>query len=248
MPDGGCLRIETANVALDESSARDAALAPGPYIRLAVADTGCGMPPEVVERIFEPFFTTKGEGKGTGLGLSTVYGIVHQSGGHIEVESGPGRGSRFSIYLPVVAEAADERSPADTPAQYKSRGETVLLVEDADLVRRVAADILTAQGYRVVAVSSAEEALELLGAERAEAVQLMLTDVVLPGMNGLELSRRVAAERPRLKTILMSGYSDHELLRDGLKPEEAFLHKPFSPFSLLQKVRGILDSAPRPVG
>jgi PAS domain S-box-containing protein len=241
MPRGGSLQLTTANVTLDDAAASAVGLPPGAYAHLSVADTGCGMTPEVMERIFEPFFTTKGDGKGTGLGLSTVYGIIHQSGGSVTVQSRPGHGATFTIYLPIVEEPVEEPTKAAPLEPLRGGGETVLVVEDAGLVRRLAAEILADQGYRVVEAESAEQALDVLHASEPGAVRLMLTDIVLPGMNGLDLSRRVAAEHPAVKVILMSGYTDHSLLQEGaLDSNLPFLHKPFTPSGLLQKVQAIL--------
>jgi signal transduction histidine kinase/DNA-binding response OmpR family regulator len=245
MPVGGHLLLETGNLTVAEAAAQQHDLRPGAYVSLAVADTGCGIPPDVLEHIFEPFFTTKTEGKGTGLGLSMVYGIIKQSGGHIGVQSLPGQGTRFTIYLPQASEGPAPGPEPATVEPPRGGSETVLVVEDEAPVRRLAAGILAERGYRVIQAASADEALRLLGDAPAGAIRLVLTDVVMPGMNGLELSQRLAVKYPALRTIFMSGYTDHSLLHSGvLSPEEPFLHKPFTPSQLAEKVRSVLDASP----
>ncbi len=241
MPQGGRLVLETANVTLDEAAARAAGLAAGAYVRLAVTDTGRGMSPEVMEHIFEPFFTTKGDGKGTGLGLSTVYGIVSQSGGHVRVESELGRGTTMTIYLPAVSAAAEGPPEALAAPVRRGGGERVLVVEDEEAVRHLTAAMLQELGYAVAEAGSADEALSVLRSNRQGAIRLMLTDVVMPGTNGLELRRIVAAEHPAVRVILMSGYTDHSLLTHGALDASPFLQKPFSSAGLLAKVRTVLE-------
>ncbi len=244
MPSGGRLRIETANVVLDASyvTAHQGAV-PGPHVMLAVSDTGVGMEESVKSRLFEPFFTTKEHGKGTGLGLATVYGAIRQMGGSIAVDSVVGRGTTFRIYLPA-AEGQKSETLRDVSGGTPDRGhEAILLVEDQTEVRRVAAQILTRHGYRVVEAPGPREALRLAG---TAPFDLLLTDVVMPDMSGRELARRLHALRPDLRVLYTSGCTDnaighHGVLESGL----AFAQKPFTPASLLQKVRAALD-APEP--
>jgi two-component system, cell cycle sensor histidine kinase and response regulator CckA len=242
MPRGGKLTLETADVDLDEGFVKGRLdVPPGPYVMLAVSDTGCGMSPETLARVFEPFFTTKETGRGTGLGLSTVHGIVKQSGGHLEVYSEVGRGTTFKVYLPRVDEAAEQR-PAGTfePAHLAGR-ETVLLVEDEELIRRVVTQALELHGYRVVAVEDGRRALAVC--ERADQpIDLLVTDVVMPSMNGPELVQRVSRLRPRLPVLYISGYTDRALIHQGQRDAgTAFLQKPFMPDVLVRKIREVLD-------
>jgi two-component system cell cycle sensor histidine kinase/response regulator CckA len=235
MPGGGKLVVEAANVELDAALALGLDIAPGPYVRLTVSDTGEGIAPEVIERVFDPFFSTKGE-SGTGLGLATVFGVVRQSGGAISVDSEPGRGSTFKLYFPHTAEALEPRnvSPAEaTPGG----GETVLLVDDSEQVRVVVDQILQRQGYRVIAASGPEAAL--IAAEKHPGeIRLLLTDVVMPKMTGRQLAERVVKMRPSIKVLYMSGYTEDAVVHRGtLDPEIAFLPKPITPAALLQKVR-----------
>jgi PAS domain S-box-containing protein len=237
MPDGGTLTIETANVEIDAAWARERlGAAPGPYVMLAVRDDGTGMDEKTLAHLFEPFFTTKDAGKGTGLGLATVYGIIQQNGGFIEVASEPGRGTTFRIHLPRAASPARAAVAEAHPPAAAGRG-TVLLVEDEELVRGTATRMLEALGYAVLQAGSPEEALALC--QRPEVrFDLLLTDVVMPGMKGTELQRRVAALRPGIKTLFMSGYTADVVVRQG--DTEAgihFLHKPFVLRDLARKVR-----------
>ena len=244
MPAGGRLTIETANTVLDANYARQhVGVTPGDYVMLAVSDTGIGMDAEVQQHIFEPFYTTKAIGKGTGLGLSTCYGIIKQHGGNIWVYSEAGHGTTFKVYLPRVYEAAD--SPAgdadDLPVPQGT--ETVLLVEDEPLVRELASTILHAQGYTVLVASNGEEALRVIQASGEETIDLLVTDVVMPGLGGGELAERLIAMRPGIKVLFTSGYTEDAMLHAGqLVIGTHFLHKPFSPAALAQKVRSILDS------
>jgi PAS domain S-box-containing protein len=240
MPGGGTLRVETSTVTLDEPYSRlHADVKPGRYVRLAVSDTGCGMPEEVRERAFEPFFTTKPKGTGTGLGLATTYGIVKQNGGHIEIYSEVGEGTVLKVYLPAVEGDALEQ-PMDEPVTVRGgNGERILVVEDEEGVRRVTERILCAHGYEVTAASGPEAALSLV--ETAD-VDLVLTDVVMPGMSGAMLVERLREEEPRLPAIFMSGYTDRP---GALPPDAAFLSKPFSRQELLDRVADALE-APTP--
>ena len=241
MPDGGKLTIETGNVQLDPAYAESRVeIAPGPYVMLAVSDTGCGMSRETVSKIFEPFFTTKPKGQGTGLGLSTVHGIVKQSGGHVEVYSEPGHGTTFKIYLPRV-EAAAEIWPVTTPEAPRRGGrETLLLVEDEEVIRRVMSEALRQYGYTVRVAADPAEAIALCEADGR--IDLLVTDVVMPLMSGPDLVRRIAALRPELPTLFVSGYTDRALIHQGLRQEgSAFLQKPFTPDTLVAKVREVLD-------
>jgi PAS domain S-box-containing protein len=241
MPRGGKLTIETSNVELDEAFTREhLGTEPGPYVLMAVSDTGVGMDRATRARAFEPFFTTKAPGKGTGLGLSTVFGIVQQSGGGIWVYSEPGQGTTFKVYLPRVDAELDSSRPSVVPAALRG-SETVLLVEDEEQVRAVARRILERNGYEVLAPAGAEEALRLAG-EYPNPIQLLVTDVVMPRISGAELSARLRQLRPQLKVLYVSGYTDggigaHGMLEDGA----SFLQKPFTTDSLARKVRSVLD-------
>ena len=246
MPRGGQLVVETANADLDDEYVRrNVGSRPGPHVMLAVSDSGVGIPRELQRHIFEPFFTTKEQGKGTGLGLATVYGIVKQSGGYIEVDSEPGRGTTFRIYLPRVdsASPAAERSPR--AAAPTGGTETILLVEDEDGVRELARDILRSSGYTVLEGRNGAEGL-LLGERHQGALDLLLTDVVMPRMSGRELAERMVSLRPELSVLYMSGYTDDAVIRHGvLGSDTAFLQKPFTPAALVQRVRETLDQARR---
>ena len=242
MPQGGRLTIETANVVLDEAYAvKHLDARPGPHSMLAVSDSGTGMDREIQSHIFDPFFTTKEPGKGTGLGLATVFGIVKQSGGHIWVYSEPGQGATFKIYLPSAAGAAPARPPTRVPNVLRGR-ETILLVEDDDAVRAVARLILASQGYRLLEAKNAAEAM-LLCERHSEPIHLLLTDVVMPETSGPRLAGKLAAIRPLMKVLCMSGYSDEAIVHHGLiEAGVAFLQKPLTPESLSRKVREVLDA------
>ncbi len=245
MPTGGRLTIETGNVRLDESYAQTHLEAPiGPCVMLAVTDTGYGMDEATQARIFEPFFTTKEPDKGTGLGLATVYGIVKQSGGDITVYSEPGQGTIFKIYLPA-GEAAPKDAAAPQPPPPVRRGghETILLVEDDKTVRDLVRLTLQAEGYTVLEADSGGEALSLAGRHQGR-VDLLMTDVVMPNMNGRELAERLKALYPRIKILFMSGYTNGTMVRHGvLTAEIKFLPKPFTPIALTSKVREVLDES-----
>ena len=242
MPTGGRITIETENADVDEPTASGAGGAPGRYVVLSVSDTGEGMGEEVKERLFEPFFTTKEQGKGTGLGLATTYGIVRQSGGFITVDSGPGLGAAFRVYLPRHEVEADEAEVVeDAPAPVLRGSETVLLVEDEDIVRGLVSEILETAGYTVLGAADGNTALEL--AERHPGpIHLLLTDVVMPKMSGRDLAERLIAAHGETKVLYTSGYTDTAIVDRGvLQPGTEFLQKPFSFAALTQKVRHVLD-------
>jgi CheY-like chemotaxis protein len=207
---------------------------------LAVSDTGLGMDAETRARIFEPFFTTKEVGKGTGLGLSTIYGIVKQLGGNIWVYSEPGHGTTFKIYFPLIQNEV-EATQSQTPDEFAGGTETVLLVEDDDVIRELIRDILEMEGYKVLAASRGHEALNICK-ETEGPVELLITDVVMPEMSGRDLSKTLSEMCPQLKVLYMSGYTDDAVVRHGVLEEgAAFLQKPFSPDVLARKVREVLD-------
>ncbi len=240
MPRGGKLTIETQNARLDETQAQGhgGVIPPGEYVLMVVSDDGVGMAPEVQERIFEPFFTTKEVGQGTGLGLATCYGIVRQAGGHIWVYSEPGHGSTFKVFLPRTL--AETQPVAPPPPLRAAQGhETILLVEDEPQVREVAARVLGGFGYRVVAAESAEAAMRRFDENR---VDLLVTDLVMPGTDGRELARTLTEKNPKLRTLFISGYTEAAMLHRGaLAPGSRLLDKPFSPAMLASRVRAVLD-------
>ncbi len=244
MPVGGTITIDTANVELGKYQADIRAdVPPGSYAMLAISDTGSGMDAATKARIFEPFFTTKETGHGTGLGLATVYGIVQQSGGFVSVTSEVGHGTTFKVYLPHAARVATGiGSVADVPPRPRG-AETILLVEDEDCVRRLARRVLARQGYCVLEARNGAEALVLAGG-RDTTIDLLVTDVVMPVMNGDLLASKVRGLYPEMRVIYMSGYADGDMVRRGLlDPEMHFIQKPFTPDILARKVRDVLDAA-----
>jgi two-component system, cell cycle sensor histidine kinase and response regulator CckA len=241
MPNGGSLRIETQNVTVDGGGAINRPGVPlGSYVMLAVTDTGCGMDAQTKARIFEPFFTTKEVGKGTGLGLATVYGVIKQSGGWIWVESEPGKGSRFEVYLPRVVDAEDTVNATAKTAVAAARGQTIMIAEDEDGVRDLASNFLTSAGYKVLSASSGGEALEC--ARRwGKPIHLLLTDMVMPQMRGPELARKLTRLYPEIKTVYMSGYHDRGESDERTEGGPLLLQKPFSRDNLLSVVAQALE-------
>jgi len=238
MAGDGLLTIATANVTLGEGHKQP----PGDYVRLSITDTGSGIPPEILERIFDPFFTTKPEGKGTGLGLSTVYGIIEQHGGFVDVETAPGAGTTFRVYLP---EAEGEEKPwATVDAECPCDGETILLVEDEEAVRHMESRVLASLGYQVLEASSAAEALDVLIGGTFK-IDVVLTDVCMPKISGKQLADDVSLRWPGTKVILTSGYVGDTLDRRGVDElAYPFVHKPFNRRQVSAAIRGVLDGAP----
>jgi len=243
MPRGGRLTLETRNIDLDASYARNQPeVTPGPHVLLAVSDNGAGIPAEVLPRIFEPFFTTKERGKGTGLGLSTVYGIVKQSGGHVAAYSEPGHGATFKIYLPRVDQPVEPAAPARPAERIPTVGgsETILIVEDEAPVRKLLTQVLKQHGYTLLEAANGLDALDV-ASRHDDAIHLMVTDVVMPGMSGRDLAHRIESARPDMKVLYISGYTENAIVHHGeLDPGTAFLAKPFTPAALAQKVREVL--------
>lgn len=244
MPKGGSLTIETAQVELTRSPVYHLTpLPPGPYVRLAVSDTGCGMARKTQSHIFEPFFTTKGEGKGSGLGLSTVFGIVTQCGGAIDVTSRVGHGTRFDLYFPSVDADILTTPPAQPLGQPQRGTETILVVEDEPSVRTLVRDELRKLGYRVAEAKNGIEAC-FLATQEAGSLQLLLTDVVMPGMGGRELAQHLSVIKPDLRTLFISGYMDDVGIMTGQEEgTTSFLQKPFTPEVLARAVRNLLDAS-----
>jgi signal transduction histidine kinase len=240
MPAGGRLLIQTQSTTVDEDHRRGQQfIRPNTYVMLSVSDTGTGMDRETQSRIFEPFFTTKEKGKGTGLGLSTVYGIVKQSGGYVIVQSELGRGTTFHIYLPLVEGTAEQHS-VSAPDTASGGTETVLLVEDEESVRQLVRDTLTAKGYRVLEAEHGEAGVAAAAGHRGK-IDLVITDVVMPGMGGREMVKELAQTRPETKVLYLSGYTEDAIVNDGsIEKGTAFLQKPFTLQSLSRKVREVL--------
>ena len=248
MPQGGKLTLETANTEMDDAYVREHAYArPGQYAMLSVTDTGVGMDAATRARVFEPFFTTKQPGHGTGLGLATVYGIVKQSGGFIWVYSEPGHGAAFKVYLPrAEAPARPGARPASPAGTVKGGTETILLVEDAAALRAAARQVLERQGYAVIEAADGEAAIGVAAAHSG-VIDLLLTDVVMPKLSGRELAERLSAQRPGLRVLFTSGYSDEAVVRHGeIRPGAGYLQKPFTPDGLARKVREVLDTTLHP--
>ncbi len=243
MPDGGRLVIKTEDIDLVDPRAASLGVKPGRYQQLSVSDTGCGMAPSVQSRIFDPFFTTKELGKGTGLGLTTVFGIVKQGSGGIAVDSSPGRGTTLTIVFPQVHASADVISPRTNPPAQSAGSETILLVEDDETVRRVVSRVLRSNGYRVLEASDGNEALAQVN--RDGPVDILVSDLVMPHMDGRALGREIASKFPKIKMLYMSG---HELAAvggtDPLIVEESFISKPFTPTEMLSAIRGLLEASP----
>jgi len=246
MPQGGSLSFELSNTELSDSQAAAFGGQAGGYVEIVVRDTGAGMEPSVMEHIFEPFYTTK-RGAGTGLGLSTVYGIVKQCGGMISVQSKLGQGSAFQIYLPKAY--AEPVALADaSPSESAGGSETVLLVEDDDGLRELARRVLSRGGYQVLEARQALQAEDLANQHQGK-IDLLLTDVVMPGIGGRELSLRLAKNRPEMRILYMSGYTDEIVLKQGVMDGSMnFLHKPFTPSKLSRAVRQVLDGSPTVIG
>jgi two-component system cell cycle sensor histidine kinase/response regulator CckA len=241
MPQGGRLSVGTRNLRVErDEPAAGTPADPGDYVVLEVQDSGTGIDALTLPLIFDPFFTTKAVGKGTGLGLSTVYGIVSGGGGHVEVQSEPGQGALFRVYLPRAEPAAECAARAPEPASAPTGSETVLLAEDEDVVRRLASRILRRAGYTVIEASDGAQALDLCASLEGD-LHLLLTDTVMPGMSGPELARRVTLLRPGVRVLFTSGYADDDVLRTGVQERgAAFIEKPFSPETLLRRVRDTL--------
>jgi CheY-like chemotaxis protein len=242
MPQGGKITIETSDLYIDWKYAQgQKGLKPGNYSMLSVTDTGQGMAPELLEKIFEPFFTTKSPGKGTGLGLSTVYGIVKQHNSYIYAYSEPGHGTTFKVYLPAVS--GDLAQHISKDAQTLTGGdETILVVDDEEAIRQIILDTLQPLGYTVISASSGLEALEKC-AQFKNAIDLVLSDVVMPGMNGRQLIAAMREQCPHIKAVLMSGYTDNIIAQQGVgSSEQTMINKPLLPVALASKIREILDS------
>jgi hypothetical protein len=241
MPGGGTLTIDTSNITVDDETIAGGSKAQlGRNVRLRVSDSGTGMPADVAAHAFEPFFTTKPEGAGTGLGLATVYGIIAQAGGHIQIYSEPGAGTTFSIVLPVTAQAAAV-VPDHVPYQRSPKGETILVVEDEDALREVARRIFARNGYHVITASNGPEAIELARGFQGD-IHLLVTDVIMPQMLGKEVSEKIRAIKPDIEVLFMSGYARRVLTSQGmLEPHVALVEKPFSEADLMDMAAQVLN-------
>jgi len=246
MKDGGVMIVETATITLDEEYKRSHPLVePGAYVRLAVSDTGSGMTDEVKRHLFEPFYTTKPRGEGTGLGLATIYGAIRQSNGHIEVYSEVGKGTTFKIYLPAESGAPESLTPPLDPRPVTGGSETILVVEDDERVRNIVTRVLREAGYRVLVASNGDDALMVAGAD-GQPIHLLVTDVVMPGMNGRQLADRLAQAHPKSRTLFTSGYTENIIAHHGVLDRGIeFLSKPYTLEVLTRRVREVLDKAPR---
>jgi two-component system cell cycle sensor histidine kinase/response regulator CckA len=247
MPHGGKLVIETAHADLDEVYCRNhSAVQPGSYVMIAVSDTGTGMSSETQSRIFEPFFTTKEQGKGTGLGLATVYGVVKQSGGHIWVYSEIGQGTTFKLYFPCVSETVQPNVATNTTGENLRGSETILLVEDADMLRELTAALLEKNGYRILAAENGSHAIQL-AEETKERIDILLTDVVMPGMSGKQVADYLTAKHPDMRVLYMSGYTNDVIAHQGVLDEGIhFIEKPFAEEALMRKLREVLSGIGTP--
>jgi CheY-like chemotaxis protein len=243
MPNGGKITIETSNVVLgDEIRRVHNYIQPGPYVMLTVSDNGHGMDKETGASIFEPFFTTKERGKGTGLGLFTVYGIIKQSRGYILAESEVGVGTAFRVYLPRVEEAVDAQRPTQTSKATSGGSETVLLVEDEVSVRELVRETLEKKGYKVLEADKGDTALKVAAAHQGR-IDILISDVVMPGMSGPELCHQLVPGHPQIKVLYLSGYTEDAIVHEGvLERGTAFLQKPFSLQTLSRKVREVLHN------
>ncbi|MGH7636821.1 MAG: ATP-binding protein, partial [Gemmatimonadaceae bacterium] len=246
MPQGGRLGVEVRNITVDDAlCARHPSLRGGEYVQLIVTDTGMGMTTETMMRAFEPFYTTKEPGRGTGLGLATVYGVVKQSGGAITVDSAAGQGTTFTVYLPVTGAEAPSVSVTAERRVPSSTGETILLVEDEDSVRRLARRVLESQGYTVLEAINGEDALRI-AQDYAGVIDLLLSDVVMPEVGGRMLAERLSGTRPDIEVLFMSGYTDDDILRRGLLERgQRLIQKPFTATTLAHEVRAVLDAKKR---
>jgi CheY-like chemotaxis protein len=240
MPDGGKLTIETANAYVDESYAREHAVAEGQYVVICVSDTGTGIPPEMVEKVFDPFFTTKATGQGTGLGLSQVYGFVKQSGGNVRIYTEVGDGTTVKLYLPRYLGKVDAATTRRQHLLSAGPEETVLVVEDDERVRQLTVSLFVELGYRVIDAADGADALALL--DDAERVDLLFTDVGLPRMNGRQLAEEARRRRPNLRVLFTTGYARNAIVHHGrLDPDVDLIGKPFTFAELSEKVRAVLD-------
>jgi CheY-like chemotaxis protein len=242
MPEGGKLSIRTSNMEVARSPRLHTDVRPGSYVSLTVSDTGKGMDAEIMVHLFEPFYTSKETGKGTGLGLSTVYGIVKQSGGEIVVESKPGHGATFTIYLPRISDPAQIAPPLDAHPAVRVGTETILLVEDELGVRQLVSEMLQRLGYRILPAAGGVDAIHLFEQHRG-SIDLLVTDVIMPQMSGRELAQRLKLQQPSLKVLYISGYTDDMLAHHGVLESNVFLlQKPFAPDELAKKLREVLDT------